>query len=285
VADRQRRYDATLQPPPEVVEGEEEAEDDADNLARSTMRDHLPYLACPVCQEGARVLYRQSKMLFDYGMKVPETVLFVLIDTVCDPSKNGGKWISAIDIVPAGDFHDAAAAGSEFLSLENMKQPGECKRECLTIADVCVNQVMADREVDISEYLYDKFAIGEDTFVHTLCNKINKMCTDKAMQKLAPPPSTLLSDGSSVSSLGQEEWEPMAGTERRAPDPVVEEEAGAGAGAGAVEGGEENVDVEVAEGESVAVETDLNISGAGVRAKAAAADDAEAGAAAAAHEL
>lgn len=166
------------------------------------VKSDVQYIRCGVCEEMTRNIYRSVKAMREElkpGKKVRETIpashsdslatrgenpmlterwtcwtklaeseILETIETVCDPEKEQGEWITMIDLVETGDK----------LKLERQDWPGKCGTECRTIARAC-EEILGDHDTDLAEMLFNE-NYQRAQLNNFLCYEESNACVVKA---------------------------------------------------------------------------------------------------------
>ncbi|KAF8062668.1 hypothetical protein HT031_003997 [Scenedesmus sp. PABB004] len=114
--------------------------------AKAVVSD-LPFIRCAACEAFVKQAGRMVKALraeLKPGASLDEERIIDGLETMCDPGKPAGQWITHYDIVEAGDA----------LRLVDKGLPSVCNSECATLARACAGVAEALDLIDLSEALY-----------------------------------------------------------------------------------------------------------------------------------
>eukprot|EP00483_Globobulimina_turgida_P009714 UN09733 len=115
-------------------------------------KDYFKYIQCQVCDESVKQLIRRTKLLNSKSTPskpLSEEILFNLTESICNPYKDDGIWITQYDIIKKSP----KLMLKQMVENNNPEIIGECIRECETIAIACI-KIMDENNIEISEYLF-----------------------------------------------------------------------------------------------------------------------------------
>ena len=101
------------------------------------MKEDLPYIACGVCNRTAESIFN---VLFtnEKRIRINEARIEEVLENVCQPEAEIGKWIRHLDIVEK----------QKFLQLESPGGISKCENECTTISKSCELLIKEEFEMD-----------------------------------------------------------------------------------------------------------------------------------------
>lgn len=135
----------------------------------------VPLVICGVCKLLAPVLRDLVQLKRDqlprYKRLEEATVQDLVEKKICDPTAREGVWVTGVDLV------EDELEGE--LAVKDMGGPGQCGRECQTVARAC-REILDDHDIEVAELLWK--GVGAD-FEETLCGEeLSGACANK------PPP-------------------------------------------------------------------------------------------------
>lgn len=139
----------------------------------------IKYLLCPAC----KVLVKRAVFLVDElreklpNTKISEDRIDELLEGICEPLSQTGKWIAEYDLVVTDD---------DMFDLKRMPKPGHCQDECMTVGAACA-QIYSEFGPDIVEKLWAKASKKEIT--ELVCNKLSKRMKGSCAKPLKVPES------------------------------------------------------------------------------------------------
>ena len=142
----------------------------------------LKYIYCDVCRKMVKQAYTHAeqtlKKRFKHKKKSKrettdfdgENALQVYTETICNPLKPEGEWVTKIDLV----------LENEALVLAPQQDFGKCRRECRTIEAAC-NDVLDKADTEFTEILYN--GVSDETELEKIqryiCNRAARVCKKK----------------------------------------------------------------------------------------------------------
>lgn len=109
------------------------------------IKGDLPHIACEVCERVVDELLQAVQNAKKNNPKgiVDELEIVEIIESITNPTKEGGKWIRKLDII------ETTVKDKNFLSIVEPGGIAKCQNECATIAQS--SQILLQDEIDADE--------------------------------------------------------------------------------------------------------------------------------------
>ena len=128
------------------------------------MKDDLPFIACDVCNRVAESLFSTLFEKVKYS-QINEAKIEDILDTICRPESDAGKWIRYLDIVQKNNQ----------LQLNSPGGISKCANECTTISSSCLLLLTEEFDIDdIILYLWK----NKDKLINSNVNDLKKYLCD-----------------------------------------------------------------------------------------------------------
>lgn len=147
------------------------------------LKSDLKHIYCGVCRKMVDQAYAHATDILDKRFSHSkkrkrevvdfdgEGALQTYTETMCNPLKKEGEWVSKIDLVQEGDA----------LLLASQPAAGKCRRECRTVEAAC-NEVLDRADTDFTEILYKGVQDNSELekVQRYICNRAASVCKKKS---------------------------------------------------------------------------------------------------------